>query len=151
MDPSIYGVETGGYLYATQARISCNSPTMNDNNPNNAARKSPMMATVRAFLSVVCLSSQPMTAFSGGGFLTTSRSTESRSPQKSNAISGGAGRTNSIHLPSGSKPCFWIIVSRTARDRLSRTLATGNRISWKVNSVSMRRRGGKVPLRFSLC
>jgi hypothetical protein len=139
-------LDAGGFLYATQARMSCSSPTKTDRNPKRAERKRPKIATVRAFLSEVWRSNQATTAFAGGGSLMMLDNSRSRSPQYSNSMSVGVGLTNSIHLPSASKSCFWIIASRAARDFLSLTLATGNKMSWKVSRVSKSNRGGSVPL-----
>lgn len=72
-------------FHAHQATISCKVPTTRDRGPSKTDRRSPMIATVSAFLSEVYLSNEETGEFVGGGLLATSYSSASRDLQYVNS------------------------------------------------------------------
>jgi hypothetical protein len=85
--------------------------------PKRAARNNPRMATVRAFLSDVCLSNQATSRLAGGGLVTMTSSWTRRFPQYLYMNLSGRSRTRpSTNLALGSKPCFWMSLSRNLAD-----------------------------------
>ena len=136
----------GGFLNASIATTSCARPTMKPRKPNSAARNTPNIATVKAFLSVVCLSNHRMTLFAGGGLTMISCSFIKRSPQKTYSKSLGNSRIYpSKFATSRLNPFFRIILLTNLLDFLS---WTGNSTSYIEQSVSNSSCGGSVPLSF---
>lgn len=96
-------------------------------NPNKTARKTPMIATVSAFLSEVCLSIHDTILLPGGGFAVMASKALSLSPQYTYLKSAGIARM----LPSSImrfKSNFIFFTSDFVNFADFGSIDTGNRI-----------------------
>lgn len=123
-------------------------PNMTPRRPKNAERKSPMIATVKAFLSEVCRSIQDNIAPLGGGRSTISWSLSILSPQYLNVKSGGISRTSSKNNSSLSNLSSLMHFFRRASDGSWPEVTIGKSIVCSESTVSKRSRGGRVFLMF---